>query len=118
MLHAIVMAGFDYQGGGIDFAGIAGNRRTRLIAAHPDITVTTMDVRAGTTAVSAVAPDPTGKPVRTVTSTKTHNEVSAANYSRGLRHHTRFDTDPAGRMSITDLYAAVRAIGTPTSGGA
>jgi hypothetical protein len=109
--QAIILAGFDYQGGGVDFAWIARNRRARLIAAKPDITVTIMDVRAGTTSVSAVAPDAAGKPVRTVTTTTTHTAVSAANYSSGLGHHTRFDTDPAGRMSITDLYAAVQAVG-------
>jgi hypothetical protein len=109
--RAIIMAGFDYHGGGVDFAAIAANRRARLVAAQPDITVTTMDVRSGTTSVSAVAPDPTGKPVRTVTTTTTHDGVSAANYSRGLRQHTRFDTTPAGRMSITDLYRAVQDVG-------
>jgi hypothetical protein len=35
----------------------------------------------------------------------------------GLRHHTRFDRDPAGRMAITDLYAAVRAIGAGADAG-
>ncbi len=109
--QAIILAGFDYQGGGVDFASIARNRRARLIAARPDITVTIMDVGAGTTAVSAVTPDASGKPVRAVSTTNTHSPVTAANYSTGLRHHTRFDTDPAGRMSITDLYAAVQSVG-------
>ena len=49
--------------------------------------------------------------MRTATSKATHSPVTRANYSTGLGHHTRFDTDPTGRMSITDLYAAVRAIG-------
>src|SRR5437762_12989456 len=109
--QAIILVGFDYQGGGIDFAGIGRNRLTRLVAAQPDIKVTTMDVRAGTTSVSTVTASPTGKPVRAVTTTTTHSPVTAANYSRGLGHHTRFDTDPAGRMSVTDRYAAVQAIG-------
>jgi hypothetical protein len=104
--QAILMAGFDYQGGGVDFTGIARNRQARLIAAHPDITVTIMDVGAGTTTVSSVT---AGK--RSAASTATHSPVTAANYSLGLRHHTRFDQDQAGRMSITDLYDAVRRIG-------
>jgi hypothetical protein len=116
--QAIILVGFDYQGGGIDFAGLGHNRLARLIAARPDIKVTVMDVRAGTTSVSEATASPTGKPVRAVTNTATHSPVSAANYSAGLRHHTRFDTDRAGRMSITDLYAAVRAIGaTPATAG-
>lgn len=110
------MAGFDYQGGGVDFTAIARNRRDRLIAAHPQITVTIMDVGAGTTSVSSVAPGPTG-PVRSVATTATHSPVTAANYSMGLRHHTRFDTDPGGRMSITDLYAAVRRVGAGADAG-
>src|SRR2546429_6317231 len=105
--QAIILVGFDYQGGGIDFAGLGRNRKTRLIAANPDIKVTIMDVGAGTTSVSRVTASPTGKPVRADTRATTHSPVSAANYSTGLRHHTRFDTDPAGRMSITDLYTAV-----------
>jgi hypothetical protein len=109
--QAIILAGFDYQGGGADFAGIARNRQARLIAKHPTMKVTLMDVGAGTTAISAVAPDATGKSVRSVTKTATHDPVTAANYSGGLGHHTRFDTDQAGRMSITDLYAAVETVG-------
>jgi hypothetical protein len=109
--QAIIMAGFDYQGGGIDFAQIAANRQARLIAARPRLKVTLLDVAAGTTSVSQVTPAAKAKPVRTVTTTATHKPVTKANYSKGLGHHSSFDTDPAGRMSITDLYAAVEAIG-------
>jgi hypothetical protein len=110
--QAIILAGFDYQGGGVDFVEISRNRQARLIAARPQITVTIMDVRAGTTSVSAITAGPKGKPVRAVSSTSTHSPVTAANYSRGLGHHARFDKNPSGRMSITDLYAAVQAVGT------
>lgn len=110
-MQALIMAGFDYQGGGIDFASMARNRQARLLAASPQLTVTIMDVGAGTTTVSAMTPDAKGKLTRSVTTSKTNDPVTAKNYSTGLGHHTRFDKDPAGRMSITDLYAAVRAIG-------
>lgn len=109
------MAGFDYQDGGINFAQIAGNRQARLIAANPRLKVTLMDVAAGTTSVSQMTLNAKNKPVRTVTRTATHKPVTAANYSQGLSHHTTFDTDAAGRMSITDLYAAVEAIGNARS---
>lgn len=113
--QAIIMAGFDYHGGGVNFAEIARNRRDRLISARPQITVTILDISAGTNSVSAVAAGAKGKPVRSVTTTATHTPVTAANYSTGLGHHTRFDTDPAGRMSITDLYAAVRSVGASST---
>jgi len=110
------MAGFDYQGGGVDFPAIARNRRDRLIAAHPDLTVTIMDIGAGTVTVSSVAMGASG-PVRSVASTTTHSPVTAKNYSRGLRHHTEFDRDQAGRMSITDLYKTVAAVGAGPAAG-
>jgi hypothetical protein len=110
-LQVLIMAGFDYQGGGVDFAGMARNRRARLLAASSQLTVTILDVGAGTTTVSAMTPNSAGKLERSVTSTQTHTAVTRANYSGGLGHHTRFDTDQAGRMSITDLYAAVQAVG-------
>jgi hypothetical protein len=109
--QAIILAGFDYHGGGVDFLGIARNRQARLIAKDPQLTVTIMDVGTGTTSISAAEPDAKGRLVRTVTTAKTHSPVTAKNYSTGLGHHTRFDTDPAGRMSITDVYAAVQAVG-------
>lgn len=116
--QAIIMIGFDYQGGGADFAGIARNRRTRLLAASPQMTVTFLDVAAGTTTVSAMTPNATGAPARTVTTTQTHTKVSSRNYSTGLGHHARFDKDQTGRMSITDLYTAIQAVGSakPTAG--
>lgn len=113
--QAIIMAGFDYQGGGISFAQYAGNRQARLIAANPRLMVTLMDVATGTTSVSQMTLDAKNKPVRTVADTATHKAVTAANYSKGLGEHATFDTDAAGRMSITDLYAAVEAIGNAKS---
>jgi hypothetical protein len=110
-LQALIMAGFDYQGGGVDFAGLARNRQARLLAANAQLTVTIMEVGSGKTTVSAMKANAAGKLERSVTATQTHSSVTAANYSGGLHHHTRFDTDQAGRMSITDLYEAVRKVG-------
>lgn len=109
--QAIILSGFDYEGRGVDFPSIGRNRQARLLAANPQLTVILMDVGAGTTTVSAMTTGATGKPARTVTSTQTHTPVTAANYSAGLRKHTRFDKLQAGRMSITDLYEAIRAVG-------
>jgi hypothetical protein len=110
-LQVLIMAGFDYQGGGVDFLGMAKNRQARLLARNAQLTVTILDVRAGTKTVSEMKPNAAGTPVRQASTTSTHSSVTAANYSTGLGHHARFDKDPAGRMSITDLYAAVEAIG-------
>jgi hypothetical protein len=110
--RAIIMAGFDYQGGGVDFGQSALRRWKLLIAATPRLSVTNMNVGAGTTTVSAMTPNAKGVPVRTEAITSTHRTVTAANYSTGLQHHARFDTDQAGRMSIIDLYAAVQDIGS------
>jgi hypothetical protein len=109
--QVIILIGFDYQGGGVDFASIARNRQKRLLAAIPQITVTLMDVGAGTKVVSAMTLGPSGIPVRTVTTATTHSRVTSANYSTGLGHHAKFDQDQGGRMSITDLYAAIQTIG-------
>ena len=109
--QAIIMAGFDSNFGGVNFAQIALNRQARLIAVNPRLKVTLMDVAAGTTTVSQITPDGKSKAARTVTATATHKPVTSANYSQ--RGH--FDTDAAGRMSITDLYAAVEAIGSAKS---
>lgn len=111
-LQALIMAGFDYQGGGVDFLSMARNRQARLLGRSSQLTVTVMDVGSGTEAVSAMTPNAAGTLVRQVTSNSTHSPVTAANYSAGLRHGTRFDKNQAGRMSITDLYAAVQAIGS------
>ncbi len=106
------MAGFDYQGGRVDFLGMARNRQARLLARSSQLTVTIMDVGSGTKTVSAMTPNAAGTLVRQVTSRSNHSPVTAANYSAGLSHSTRFDQNQAGRMSITDLYAAVQAIGS------
>lgn len=110
-LQVLIMAGFDYQGGGVDFLGMARNRQARLLARSSQLTVTIMDVGSGTKTVSEMKPNAAGTLVRQVTSSTTHSTVTAANYSTGLGHHARFDKNQAGRMSITDLYAAVQTIG-------
>ena len=109
--QVLIMAGFDYQGSSVDFLGMAQNRRERLLARSPQLTVTILDVGSGTTTVSALTPNAAGKLVRTVRSSSSHTPVTKANYSAGLSHHTRFDKDPRGRMSITDLYDAIQTIG-------
>jgi|SRR5579859_8037284 len=111
--QAIIMSGFDYFGGGVSFLGLAQNRQKRLLAASSQMTVTIMDVAAGTITVSAMTKNDKNVLVRTSTTTTPNSSVTAANYSLGLGHSPKggFDTDPAGRMSITDLYDAIRAVG-------
>jgi hypothetical protein len=110
-LQVLIMAGFDYQGGGVDLLRMARNRQAQLLAKSSQLTVTILDIRSGTKTVSEMKPNAAGTLVRQVTSSTTHSTVTAANYSTGLGHHARFDKNQAGRMSITDLYAAVQAIG-------
>jgi hypothetical protein len=109
--RVILLAGFDYQGGRVDFVGMARNRQARLLARNSQLVVTIMDVGSGVTTISALTPDAAGNLARRVTSSKTNDPVTAANYSHGLRHETRFDQNQGAQMSITDLYAAVQAIG-------
>jgi hypothetical protein len=111
--QAIIVAGFDYQGGGVSFLGLAQNRQKRLLAANSQMTVTIMDVAAGTITISAMIKNDKDVLVRTVIATTPDSPVSAANYSLGLGHHPKggFDTHPAGRMSITDLYDSIRSVG-------
>ena len=33
--QVLILIGFDYQGGGVDFAAMARNRQTRLLAGQP-----------------------------------------------------------------------------------
>jgi hypothetical protein len=116
--QAIIMVAFDYQGSGAPFADCGMNRQAMLIARTPGITVTTLDVGAGTVTVSEVTTD-RGKSTRSVTTNRTHDAVTKANYSKGLSHATRMDLRIPGHMSITDLYEEVKDIGADpeTAGG-
>lgn len=109
--QVLIMAGFDYQGGGVDFLSMARNRQARLLAKSSQLTVTILDIGSGKTFVSEMKANAAGTLVRQSTTNQTNDPVTSANYSTGLGHHTRFDKNQAGRMSITDLYAAVQVIG-------
>ena len=110
--QALIMSGFDYQGGGVDFLAMAKNRRARLLKKDSTVTVTILDVGSGKTIVSEMKTPASGPSARREISTVTRSPVTSGNYSAGLSHHARFDQNQAGRMSILDLYAAVQAIGS------
>lgn len=122
--QAVLVAGFDYEFTGVDFAAMAGRRLTQLDrrSSKDQLKFTLFDVKAGTVRINelgasgrrswtdatkldtSVTP-PTTVPLR-------FTGVSAANYATtttGEENH--FTKNPAGVMSITDVYEYVQAIG-------
>lgn len=122
----VLVAGFDYERKGVDFEKIALSRMRLLIrrnvAGHkkaktPFATVidtaprfVLFDFRSGVVRTS-VASQPNGD--RAWREIARFQPVSAANYSAGGH---AFDTDQAGRMSITDVYEHVRQLGRTEPG--
>ena len=122
----VLVAGFDYERKGVDFERIAQSRMQLLVkrnlAAQQKLKTpfsmvidaaprfVLFDFRSGLVRTS-VAGQPTGK--REWKEIATFQPVSAANYSGGGH---AFDTDQAGRMSITDVYDHVRMLGRTEPG--
>lgn len=125
----VLVAGFDYERAGVDFEKIALNRMKLLIrrnvAAHKraktplERVIETaprfvlFDFKSGVVRRS-VATKPQG--TRTWTEIARFQPVSAANYSVRADRRRVFDTDQAGRMSITDVYKHVQEIGRTEPG--
>ncbi|HEU5280349.1 MAG TPA: hypothetical protein VFU26_15775, partial [Gaiellaceae bacterium] len=123
---AVLVAGFDYERKGVDFERIAQSRMRLLIkrnvaaqkkAKTPFSAVidtaprfVLFDFKSGLVRTS-VATQPKGE--RTWKEIARFQPVSAANYSSGGH---AFDTDQAGRMSITDVYEHVRMLGRTEPG--
>jgi hypothetical protein len=122
----VLVAGFDHERSGVDFEQLALNRMALLIERHrlaqarakasalmamqtaPRFVL--FDVKSGIVRRSEVW-KPKGE--RKWTEIARFNPVSAANYSGG--GHV-FDTDPAGVLSITDVYRHVQQIGRTEPG--
>jgi hypothetical protein len=78
--------------------------------AKEDLRFITMDVRTGEVEVRDVT-FPGGKRVEAISRSKPSDPVDPANYTTS-GGHTRFKPGQAKVMSITDIYAAVRDIGS------
>ena len=125
----VLVAGFDYERNGIDFESIALTRMRLLIrrnvaaqqkAKTPLATVidtaprfVLFDFKSGVVRKS-VATQPKGD--RMWTEIARFQPVSTANYSARADGRRVFDTDQAGRMSITDVYRHVQDLGTTEPG--
>ena len=125
----VLVAGFDYGRSGVDFEQIALRRMRLLIrrnvaaqqkAKTPFATVidtaprfVLFDFRSGLVRKS-VATHPKGN--RVWTEIARFQPVSTANYSARADGRRVFDTDQAGRMSITDVYAHVQELGRTEPG--
>jgi hypothetical protein len=125
----VLVAGFDYERNGVDFESIALRRMRLLIRRNvaaqqkaktplwlvidtaPRFVV--FDFESGLVRRS-VATQPKGD--RAWTEIARFQPVSAANYSPRADGRRVFDTDQAGRMSITDVYRHVREIGRTEPG--
>jgi hypothetical protein len=122
----VLVAGFDYERNGVNFEKLALNRMSLLIERHaaaqkrakaPLLRVietaprfVLFDVTSGIVRRSEVW-KPTGE--RKWTEVARFSPVSAANYSGGGH---AFDTDAAGRISITDVYNHVQQLGRTEPG--
>ncbi|HEU4971395.1 MAG TPA: hypothetical protein VFT35_05710 [Gaiellaceae bacterium] len=122
----VLVAGFDYERKGVDFEKIALSRMRLLIrrniAAQKNLGTSfssvvdtaprfvLFDFRSGVVRTS-VASQPDGK--RAWKEIARFQPVSASNYSAGGH---AFDTDQAGRMSVTDVYDHLRMLGTTEPG--
>jgi hypothetical protein len=124
----VLVAGFDYQQEGVDFAAIALNRMRLLIRRHeaaqraanaplgrmiqtaPRFVL--FDCRSGLVRHATA----TARAKWTWTELARFKPVGPANYSSRTDGRHVFDTDQAGTLSITDVYEHVRGIGKTEPG--
>jgi hypothetical protein len=120
--QVLLVAGFDYEFSGADFATLCKNRMTRLIKKFPKdkLVFTLFDVGAGDISKNEIK-DPKKKDSmknRKWTSLQSFTGVSSANYSGMVAHQENpFNANPAGIMSITDIYTFVQTIGAGPDAG-
>jgi hypothetical protein len=115
--QVLLVAGVDFEFAGVDFRSLADNRR-RLVerrnTAREELRFTTMDARSGQVEVREVT-FPAGKRSESVTTTTPFTAVGRTSYATA-GGHTRFKPGQDTVMSITDVYAAVRAVGSSAPG--
>lgn len=124
----VLVAGFDYEQKGVDFEKLARNRIRLLVRRHE---AAERVAKAPLAHVVATAPrfllfDFASGRVRRATATRratwtwtdvaTFDPVGPANYSVRADGRHAFDTNQAGTLSITDVYAKVREIGRTEPG--
>jgi hypothetical protein len=121
MKQFILVAGVDYERKGVDFRLFCNSRIKRIIAANKareDLTFQVFDVRAGEVVTHTIT-YPSGKRTETVAKGAPFAPVTRANYDRigsGADAHYHFKDGQTGMISVTDVYAAVRAIGSSAAG--
>jgi hypothetical protein len=117
----VLVAGVDYEFKGVNFRIFVNNRMTRMLRANTgkeELTFHLFDVRSGEVERHAVT-YPSGKRTIGVTRPASFDAVSKRNYDRsgtGADVRYRFKDGQPGVMSVTDVYAAVRAIGRDDPG--
>lgn len=111
-----LVAGHDYEHSGVSFRALCNNRMERLKKTHPDAIFVIYDVSAGEVAtfkprfILLKNKKPAWVETRDTTRFK---PVTRKNYSRSRPDHPyRFDSHPAGIMSITDIYNDIIALGS------
>jgi hypothetical protein len=121
MKRFVLVAGYDYERKGVDFRIFCNSRVKRMVAANrakEEMSFQVFDVRRGEVVTHDVT-YPGGKKSETVARTQPFTALTAGNYDRiGAAPHVRyrFKDGQSGMMSVTDVYAAVRAIGTSNPG--
>jgi hypothetical protein len=121
MKQFLLVAGVDYERKGVDFRLFCNNRVKRMIMANKaaeEMTFQIFDLKAGQVITHEVA-YPKGKRTETVNKTTPFDPITRSHYDRvgsGKDVHYEFKNGQRGMMSITDIYAAVRAIGSSDPG--
>jgi hypothetical protein len=118
MKQILLVAGVDFEFHGVDFRSLADNRRAlleRKNTKHDDLRFITMDVRSGQVEVRDIT-FPSGKRTETVASTTPFTPVTQASYGANAAGQVRLKPALYTVMSITDVYARVRDIGSKDPG--
>jgi hypothetical protein len=121
MKRFVLVGGYDYERKGVDFRIFCDSRVKRMIAANTakeDLSFQVFDVRRGEVVTRDVT-YPGGSRSESVARTQPFDPITAAHYDRivsGTHVRYRFKDGQSGMMSVTDVYAAVRAIGASNPG--
>lgn len=121
MKQFILVAGIDYERKGVDFSIFCRNRVRRVVSANrakDDLAFHVFDVKAGTVSKHEVT-YVSGKKTEKVNKTSPFTPIKNSHYDKkgsASDVHFVFKNGQTGMMSITDVYDAVRAIGSADPG--
>lgn len=121
MKRFILVAGVDYERKGVDFRIFCNSRVKRMVAANTakeELIFEIFDVKAGEV-VTRKFTYPSGKRSESTSKTGSFDPVTRSHYDRhgsGSSVRYVFKDGQSGMMSVTDVYAAVRAVGTSDPG--